>query len=201
MHVKTFRSPMQLKEDGPEGSFRAIFSRFNVIDHDGDVTLPDAFTEGEKVRISYWGHRWQDLPVGRGEIHFDDEKAWVDGQFFLGTDGGEQTYLTVKELGDLQEWSYGFDIDEISFGEFEDQDVAFLRALTVHEVSPVLLGAGIDTGTESIKDLQSRARKATSDSAGDDDGQTGDGEPSGTPVHVFATAIEIGLLEQTLLED
>ena len=126
MQIKTFRSAMQFKAEGEEGDFTAIFSTLNVIDHDGDVTLPGAFTEGEKVRISYWGHRWRDLPVGRGEIHSDEEKAWVDGKFFLDTEHGMQTYLTVKNLGELQEWSYGFDIDEVSFGEFEDQDVAFL---------------------------------------------------------------------------
>lgn len=155
MVKKTYRAPIEFKEDGPEGSFRAVFSRLNVIDHDKDVTLPGAFTDGQKVRISYWGHRWQDLPVGRGEIHADEEKAWVDGQFFLDTEGGKETYLTVKHLSpDLQEWSYGFDVDKSRLGQFEDQDVQFLEALTVYEVSPVMLGAGIGTGTESIKGIK-----------------------------------------------
>jgi len=151
MKTKTYRAPIEIKAEGQEGEFRAVFSTFNVIDLDGDVTLPGAFTEGQPVRIAYWGHRWQDLPVGRGEIHADEEKAWVDGRFFLDTEAGRETYLTVKNLGDLQEWSYGFDIDKWSHGEFEGQEVQFLEALNVHEVSPVLLGAGIGTYTESIK--------------------------------------------------
>lgn len=151
MLKKTYRSPIQLKADGEPGEFRAVFSTFNVVDHDGDVTTPGAFTDGQKVRISYWGHRWQDLPVGRGEIHQDEEKAWVDGRFFLDTDAGKETYLTVKNLEELQEWSYGFDIEKADLGEFEGQEVQFLRGLTVYEVSPVMLGAGIGTHTESIK--------------------------------------------------
>jgi len=199
MLKKTYRSAIELKEDGAPGEFRAVFSTFNVIDHDHDVTLPGAFEDGREVRISYWGHRWMDLPVGRGEIHADDEKAWVDGRFFLDTEAGRETYLTVKNLGDLQEWSYGFDIDESRLGEFEEQDVQFLERLTVYEVSPVMLGAGIGTGTETIKGKEDAAPNGgDSDSAGNDEGEAGDGKPSGPPPQVVSTQIEIDLMEAEL---
>ena len=208
MLKKTYRSAIELKADGEPGEFRAIFSTFNVVDHDGDVTVPGAFQEGQAVRIAYWGHRWQDLPVGRGAIHQDEEKAWVDGRFFLDTIAGKETYQTVKNLEELQEWSYGFDIEESSMGKFEDQDVQYLRKLTVYEVSPVMLGAGIGTHTETIKGQNAGASAALSagstggpddtgdsDNAGNDEGQTGDGDPSGPPPRVVSTQIEIDLLE------
>jgi hypothetical protein len=136
-----------------EGSFRATFSRFDVVDRDGDVTLADAFTRGQEVRIAQWGHNWGAPAVGKGAIDFDGERAWVDGAFFLDTTAGKDTYLAVKNLGSLQEWSYGFEVKERSFGEFGDppQQVQFLRRLEVFEVSPVMLGAGIGTGTDAIK--------------------------------------------------
>ena len=140
-----------VKFESEQGRFRAIFSTFNVRDLDGDVTMPDAFIKNQPVRISYWGHRWGELPVGRGIIDFDGEKAWVDGQFFLDTDGGIQTYKTVKALDDLQEWSYGFHVLEQESGTKDGESVNFLKKLDVFEVSPVLLGAGIDTRTEAIK--------------------------------------------------
>lgn len=148
MKKKVFISPVEL---GEPGEFKAVFSTLNVIDHDGDVTLPGAFTDGEKVRISYWGHRWEDLPVGKGIIHADDERAWVEGKFFLDTEAGSETYKTVKNLGELQEWSYGFDVLEADKGVFEGEEVTFLKKLSVHEVSPVLLGAGIGTQTLYMK--------------------------------------------------
>jgi hypothetical protein len=40
---------------------------------------------------------------------------------------------------------------ERSEGEFEGEQVQFLRRLKVHEVSPVMLGAGIGTRTTAIK--------------------------------------------------
>jgi HK97 family phage prohead protease len=156
MEYKLGRGPVAFKQDDAgeyTGEFQAIFSTLNVKDHDGDVTLPGAFKEGQKVRISYWGHRWQDLPVGRGEIHADDAKAWVDGRLFLDTEAGRETFLTVKNLGELQEWSYGFDIEERSEGDWEGDQVQFLRRLEVYEVSPVMLGAGLDTRTVAIKGL------------------------------------------------
>jgi HK97 family phage prohead protease len=150
MNTKKFRGKLEFKANDA-GEFRAVFSTFNVIDADNDVTLPGAFTENQPLRISYWGHRWHDLPVGRGILHQNEKEAWIDGKFFLDTEGGRETYRTVKNLGELQEWSYGYDVEEARRGQFEDQEVTFLQRLTVHEVSPVMLGAGVNTRTETIK--------------------------------------------------
>jgi HK97 family phage prohead protease len=145
---KTVR--LELKDAEP-GSFRAVFSTFNVIDKDGDVTRPDAFTKGQEVRIAQWGHNWGALPVGKGAIDFDESKAWVDASFFLDTQAGADTYATVKNLGSLQEWSFGFTPTKHSVGDFDGQKVRFLEAIDAFEVSPVMKGAGIGTHTEAIK--------------------------------------------------
>lgn len=198
--------------DEESGTFEAIFSRFNVIDHDRDVTLPGAFKDGQSVRISFWGHRWQDLPVGKGTIYNRDDYAIVKGKFFLDTDVGLETYKTVKNLGDLQEWSYGFEILESESGTFEGEEVTLLKSLDVFEVSPVFLGAGIGTMTTDIKGLKQledlidqKIKEAldpeekdqedeTSDisdqTEGEDEGEASDGKPSGyTPevIRVYTT--------------
>jgi len=165
MEKKVFRAPLKLKEGNETGEFTAVFSTLNVVDLDGDVTCPGAFRDGQKVRIAAWGHNWGDMPVGRGMIHADDEKAWVDGKFFLDTESGRETYRTVKNLGELQEWSYGFDIIAQSLGKFEGQDVRFLERLEVFEVSPVMLGAGIGTHTEQIKAALASHSTDTTDAA------------------------------------
>jgi HK97 family phage prohead protease len=197
METKKFITPIELKADGEAGEFKAIFSTFNVIDLQGDVTLPGAFKDGQTVRVSYWGHRWEDLPVGRGVIHADDEKAWIDGKFFMDTDAGLETYKTVKNLGELQEYSYGFDIDQADDGVFEGVPVRFLKALTVHEVSPVFLGAGIGTGTVAIKSAgtadgsdNESGLKPKPDGAHEDP-EDGTDEKSGLTPEVVLTEIEI----------
>ncbi len=185
MNQKIFRAPLELKADGEEGAFRAEFATLNVIDHHGDVTEEGAFQDGQAVIIEPWNHGWT-LPAGKGVIHADKEKAWVDGRFFLDTDTGRETYRTVKNMGPLAEWSYSFDILEDGKGDFHGQQVRFLRSLDVVGVGPVTRGAGIDTRTAYIK------QKEQENGAGDEG--EGDGtavpKPSG-PDAALLTEIQI----------
>lgn len=150
MNTKSAR--LEVK-DADAGTVVAVFSKLGVVDHDGDVTVKGAFSDGASVRISAYGHKsWEGkLPVGKGTIREVGDEAVMDGRFFLDTTDGRDTFAVVKELGDLQEWSYGYDAVKYSFGDHEGQNVRFLEELKVHEVSPVLLGAGIDTRTVSAK--------------------------------------------------
>jgi hypothetical protein len=151
-----------------KGEVSAVFSTFNVIDKDGDVTEPGAFTDGQEVLISAYGHTsWAGaLPVGKGTIRQTGDEAIFDGKFFMNTEAGRETFAVVKELAGQGEWSYGFDIVEESFGKFEDRDVRFLKRLDVHEVSPVLVGAGVNTRTLATKGAK---RLEVPDGFADDD--------------------------------
>lgn len=143
-----------VKADGDDvGEVEAVFSTFDVVDSDGDVTLPSAFTDGAPVRISAYGHgSWGGaLPVGVGEIRTDPHRAVLHGRFFLNTTAGRDTFEVVKGLADLQEWSYGFDIDEDAVETRDGETVRVLKRVTVHEVSPVMLGAGVGTRTLAVK--------------------------------------------------
>lgn len=148
-------SRVQLKA-GDRGEVVAAFATFGVVDLDGDVTLPGAFEDGAHVRISAFGHAsWgHALPAGRGRIRVRGSQAEMHGTFFMDTQHGAETFRTLRALAeapDLTEWSYGFDILDSAPGDHQGRRVRFLKKLKVHEVSPVLLGAGIGTGTPSIK--------------------------------------------------
>lgn len=136
-------------KDAAKGEITGVFSTLGVIDSDGDVTLKGAFEDGAKVRISAYGHKSWDgaLPVGKATIKEVGNEAIFDGQIFLDTQAGRDTFTVIKELGadGLQEFSYGYDPIEYSFGEQDGMPVRFLTKLKVHEVSPVLLGAGVGT--------------------------------------------------------
>lgn len=150
MDTKTFRVEVK---DAAKGEVTAVFSTFDVIDSDMDVTKAGAFTDGAPVVISAYGHAsWGGaLPVGKGVIRAGAKEAVLDGAFFMNTTQGRDTFEAVKELGELGEWSYGYDATKYSFGEHEGKQVRFLEELKVHEVSPVLLGAGVGTRTLSAK--------------------------------------------------
>jgi HK97 family phage prohead protease len=147
---KDIRATLKADEDG---AFRAVFSTFGVVDLDGDVTSPDAFTKGAEVWICAWGHNWGEPPVGVGVIDADETAAWVDGRFLLETPQGEAHYRTVKAGGSIQEWSYGFQVLQSHSDTVDDVEVRVLDEIQVFEVSPVHRAAGIGTHTEAIKGL------------------------------------------------
>jgi HK97 family phage prohead protease len=152
MDTKSLR--VEIK-DADRGEVVAIFSTFNVIDHDGDVTVPGAFEDGAKTRISAYNHgSWGgELPVGVGTIKTTPTEAQLHGRFFMDIAEAAKTFQTVKAMSaeGLQEWSYGYDVLEYAFGQHDGRDVRFLQKQKVNEVSPVLLGAGIGTRTVLTK--------------------------------------------------
>ena len=158
--LETKRLALQFKQDGEEGEVTAQFSVFNAIDYDGDITIKGAFGS-QQVRIGPWNHAYSGMSVGMGATRETREAALMEGKFFLDTSHGLDTYRTVKQLGDLQEWSYSYDVDEYTLrkpksGENTprwDGMVRELKKLTVIHVAPVEKGAGTDTGTRRIKSL------------------------------------------------
>lgn len=146
------RFTLQLKADKP-GHFSAVIATLNVKDHDSDVTLPGAFPDGKEIVMSAYQHgSWEGaLPVGKGIIREVNNEIVVEGEFNLNSETGKEHYETIKFMGGLQEYSYGFNPLEYEFGEFEEDEVRFLKRIDPHEFSPVLKGAGIGTRTMAIK--------------------------------------------------
>ena len=159
MENNKFNKSIEFKTiDDEKGSVEAVFSVFNNVDTDGDVVLPGSIKSGFKDNQvpMVFAHKW-DQPIGKGVITSDDSKATFRGSFFMETEAGREAYNLAKEMGDLQEWSFGFRINDYESGKFkkdgmEDEiDVRFLKDLEVFEVSPVLVGANRQTYTLAIK--------------------------------------------------
>ncbi len=147
---------LEIKND-EKGEVAAVFSVFDKIDSDGDIvtagSIKSGFKSGDVPMV--WAHKW-DMPIGKGQISQDNDKATFKGQFFMDTESGKEAYNLVKAMGDLQQWSFGFKVDDSEYGKLkkdgeDDQDVRYLKGLTVYEVSPVLVGANQETYTMAIK--------------------------------------------------
>jgi HK97 family phage prohead protease len=157
METKRFKAiSLEFKDDQP-GHIVIKFSRLNDRDKDNDVTVPGAFGN-QRVLLSVYNHGTsigkgaEALPIGKGEISEIGDIAVFDGDFFLDTQSSIDHYRTLKNTGDLQEYSYSFDVTQKSFGKWKDGvDVRFIEKSKVYEVSPVLVGAGNDTETMAIK--------------------------------------------------
>lgn len=137
-------------ETGEQGKVQAVFSTFDVVDSDGDVVRQSAFRNGQEIPM-VWSHDWN-RPIGKGRVKTDATRAVFDGQFFMDTQDGKEAFRTVKAMGDLQEWSWGFRILDSEYGEQDGKNVQFINKAEVFEVSPVLVGANRQTATLGIKD-------------------------------------------------
>lgn len=152
--TKAFAGPVTIK-DADKGLVEAVIATLNVVDSDGDVTLPGAFKEGAPVMISAWNHsavRQGVPPVGRGTLHERGEQVVLEGSYFMSDPKARASFEAVKGLDEIGQWSYGFHVEKSDPGQFEGEDVQFLKALDAFEASPVYRGAGIGTATLSAKD-------------------------------------------------
>lgn len=141
-----------------EGNVEAVFSVFDMVDSDGDVVVKGAVKSGfpkSNLVPMVWSHDWKQ-PVGKGYIVDDGSKAVFKGNFFMDTEAGQEAYKLVKNMGELQQWSFGYEVNDSEQGEFKDKEgneknVRYLKSLSVFEVSPVLVGANRETYTLAVK--------------------------------------------------
>ena len=159
MDKKEFKGKDLLSFDSETGTVKAVFSVFNEVDSDGDVVLPKSIRSGygDKGVAMVWGHDWKSV-IGKGKITQDEDAATFVGEFNMNTEAGKEAYETVKAMGDLQQWSFGFEVHDSEKGMFTkdgiDTEVRYLKDLKVWEVSPVLVGANQNTSTVSIKNAE-----------------------------------------------
>jgi HK97 family phage prohead protease len=149
-------APIELKEEGDKRYIEAVFSLFDTIDSDNDVTKANALRSGytgNKVPL-VWNHDWSKV-IGRGIIETDNQKAVFKG-YFLDTEAGREAYETVKAMQDMQQFSYGFQVMKSSKGTHidskgEEVPVRVLEDVKVWEVSPVLVGAQQNSFVQALK--------------------------------------------------
>jgi len=168
-------APIELKEDGDTRYIEAVFSLFETIDSDNDVTKANALRSGytgNKVPL-VWNHDWSKV-IGRGVIETDNQKAVFKG-YFLNTEAGKEAYETVKAMQDMQQFSYGFQVLKSSKGTHidskgEEVPVRVLEDVKVWEVSPVLVGAqqnsfvqALKSGLQTFDDVETESEEVKQD--------------------------------------
>lgn len=148
-----------------QGAITAIVATLDTIDRDRDIIPSDAFPTGVKVKLSAYGHSSisdlmygtgipDDPPVGKGALIIERGKAVFRGKYFLSTAAGREAFNVAKEMGDEQEWSFGYRIlktlppsDDLA-AKGARRVLAKLEPL---EVSPVLYAGGVGTQTVATK--------------------------------------------------
>ncbi len=148
---KTFRG--EIKQIDGEGAFEAVIATLDVVDSDGDIIVPGAF---QNATISVLpAHDSRSVPLGKAKMEDRGDKAIAVGQYNLEIPAAKDWHNALKfDLKNppvVQEWSFAFRILESSMETRDGEDIRILEKLDIMEVSPVLRGAGVDTGTISAK--------------------------------------------------
>ena len=145
-----------------KGQISVVFATMNIVDKDGDVTLPGFY--GEQTVAMVPVHDWDHVPIGKGLTVEVGEEAVADIQMNLEIQAAKDWLSQIKfdltHGKPIQEYSYGFKVLEGGSrqGTFNGKNVRFLQpregnipGSKIWEVSPVLVGAGEKTRTLSAK--------------------------------------------------
>src|SRR5438034_8576338 len=87
-------------KDADKGEIEARIATLLVKDKDDDWISGGAIPNAAKVAMSSYGHdivMGDNLPVGKGKIYVEDNKAIFKGRVFLNTQRGRDTFEVLKE--------------------------------------------------------------------------------------------------------
>lgn len=148
---------LTIKEMDGEGRGLAKIATLSAIDHDGDTYLPGAFAwkEGGQWVPILPAHDRRAMPLGKARVYEDADAAYAELFLNLNSEVGREWHAALKfDLKNgtaVQEYSYGFGVLDQQLETRNGERVRVLKRLDVHEVSPVIRGAGVGTGTLSMK--------------------------------------------------
>lgn len=162
MESKSF----SLKALDEKGSGSAVVATLDVVDRDGDVIRPGAF--GSQHVAVLPAHDSRVVPLGKAVLSEKGNEAiaafTLNQEIQSGKDWTSHLKRDLEQGEPIQQWSFRFDVLKESFGAFGDNPkVRFLEELKVWEVSPVLVGAGVNTRTleaKAAKDKEAARRQA-----------------------------------------
>lgn len=168
MRRKSVEARVKAVGDESAGEFEAVVSVFGNVDSYGDVVLPGAFAESLKRYAesgksipAVFSHGSQDVGnfIGRvTEAKETDEGLYTKVALYLDADkyGTEiaDRAKAVRQLmhdGVLSQFSFAYGVDEWQAAKRDGVDVIELKALSLYEIGPTLVGANQETRLVGVK--------------------------------------------------
>jgi hypothetical protein len=166
MKIETKSILIEKMDDAGHGLAR--LANLSAVDHDGDTYAANAFAwkeGGEQWVPMLPAHNRSVMPFGKARVYEEGGVAFAELHLNLETAAGKDWQSHLKfDLATgrpAQEWSYGFGTVEAAFEQRGEDRVRVLKQVDVHEVSPVIRGAGMGTGTLAMKGSFSEQIEAT----------------------------------------
>lgn len=156
--MKTETKSLLVEKMDDAGHGLARLATLAAVDHDGDTYLPGAFgwkDGGEQWAPMLPAHDRRAMPFGKARVYEEGGVAFAQLHLNLEVTAGKEWHSQLKfDLATgkpAQEWSYGFGIGEAVHEQRGEDRVRVIKQVDVHEVSPVVRGAGFGTATLSMK--------------------------------------------------
>ncbi len=156
--MKTETKGLTVEKMDEKGQGLARIAILSAVDHDGDTYAPGAFSWKEG------GHQWahilpahdrRAIPLGKARVYENGDAALAELHLNLDTEAGKNWHSALMfDLAKgtaIQEYSYGFGVVDAAFEQRGADRIRVLKRLDIHEVSPVVRGAGVGTGTLALK--------------------------------------------------
>lgn len=145
-------------EDDKVARVKAYVSIFNNVDYANEVIVKGAFTKSlaKKLPKVVWSHNW-DLPIGKVVNAVEDDKGLlVDMEILKTVEKGREAYELLKN-GAIDEFSIGYTVLSAEEKVLEGKTVLYLTELSLHEVSPVLVGCNPETELLDVKKANTKS--------------------------------------------
>lgn len=162
------RKSLAIEAMDDTGKGLARLGSLSEVDHDGDTYQPGAFmwkgSEGQWCSILPC-HDWRAMPLGKARVYEEGDEIFAELRLNLGCQAGKDWHAALlfdlAQGKSVQEWSYGFNTLEADYLVRGDTRVRLLKRQDVMEVSPVLRGAGVGTGTVALKNAALKDERFT----------------------------------------
>lgn len=137
------------------GKGLARIATLSAVDHDGDTYLPGAFSWKEQWCSILPAHDRRKVPLGKARVYEEGDAALAELHFNLTIPEAKSWHSAIMfdlaQGSSVQEYSYGFELLDFEYEARGADRIRQFKRVDVHEVSPVLKGAGVGTGTLAMK--------------------------------------------------
>ena len=143
--------------DDEKGILTILIATIGEFDKQNDRYLPESVLSRDTVPMAQYGHS-EGLPIGTGNVIVKGNGVYWEGQLDLENTDALTTYNHIKKMGGSQDYSFRATINGSDYVR-NNRGGRDIRKMTIYEVSPVLNGAGNQTGTVIIKDDENNYNK------------------------------------------
>lgn len=159
---------LTIEEMDEAGKGLARIATLSAVDHDGDTYAPGSFgwKDGGQWCSILPAHDRRATPLGKARVYEEGDAALAELSFNLSIPEAKSWHSAIMfdlARGEpIQEYSYGYDLVDFDYQMRGRDRVRMFKRVEVLEVSPVLKGAGVGTGTLAMKHASLKAERFAS---------------------------------------